>query len=204
MIQLENAIHRLDNMLDSDYSTYPQIVDLLEEAYCYNLELNTTLLKQWEVNHLLTCLAEECGEVMELIYLEPNNKKKIEQEMNDIIGVAHILYSKDIICADLNPVEVSHRNNCNHPLFRCIKDIQYFSHKAIRFGLLDAKPNSLKRNIDELKYLLHTLVSLISASNRFSLWENHDTKVKKVLKYLDYAKRTTLGIHDNIQRSETF
>jgi len=98
---LENAIRRLDNMLDADYSTYPKIVDLLEEVYFESSALKDTLIKQWEINHFLTCLAEECGEVMEVMYLDPNNKEKIGHELNDIIAVAHLLHDKDILRVNL-------------------------------------------------------------------------------------------------------
>lgn len=174
------------------------------EIKIYKEAQHKTLLKLWETNHLLTCLAEECGEVMEAMYLKPNNKEKIEHELNDIIAVAHLLHDKDIVCADLEPNGTPTANDSSHPIFECVKDIQYFSHKAIRFGLLDTKPNSSRRNIDELKYLLHTLTLLMSTGDTFNLWKSHNIKITKVLKYLDYAKRTTLDIHDNMQTSEEF
>jgi len=141
---------------------------------------------------------------MEIMFLEPDDEEKIEYELNDIIGVAHLLHSKDIVCADLDSNRNLTKGNNTRLIFKCVKDIQYFSHKAIRFGLLDTKPNSKRRNIDDLKHLLYTLVLLISADETYSLWEEHNTKIDKVLKYLDYAKRTTLGIHDNMQKSEDF
>ena len=73
------------------------------------------LKKLWETNHLLTCLAEECGEVMEAMYLEPDNKEKIEYELNDIIAVAHLLYDKDIVCSDLESRRAPPIGNSVHP-----------------------------------------------------------------------------------------
>ncbi len=169
-------------------------------------ENSKELIKLWEINHLLTCLAEECGEVMELLYLDPSNKEKIEQELNDIIAVAHILYDKDIICANFEPKKILPDNikEAIHPIFECIKNIQYFTHKSIRFGLLDSKPNSKRRNIDELKYLLNSLSSIIFSSNNYELWESHNAKIVKVFKYLDYAKKNVLNTYDNIVASKDF
>lgn len=202
-MQLENAIHRLDNIIDTDYSTYPQIVNLIEEAYCHNEEQSKTLLKQWETNHLLTCLAEECGEVMEAMFLEPDNKEKIEHELNDIIAVAHLLHDKDILCANLEAKQSDTVDN-TRSIFECVKNIQYFTHKAIRFGLDDTKPNSSRKNRDELYLLLWQLVQLITSDSSLNLWENFNIKIVKVLKYLDYAKRNTLGIYDNMKKSKDF
>jgi len=166
-------------------------------------EQNKTLLKRWKTNHLLTCLAEECGEVMEAMFLEPNNKEKIEYELNDIIAVAHLLHDKDILCADLEAKQSETLDDARS-IFECVKNTQYFTHKAIRFGLDDTKPDSNKRNRDELHFLLNQLVQFIASSGSYKLWENFDIKTTKVLKYLDYAKRNTLNIYDNMKQSEVF
>lgn len=143
----------------------------------------------WETNHLLTCLAEECGEVMELLYLAPDDHKKIEHELNDILAVVQILQNKGII--DKYVSDVAERSN-QKDIFECIKDIQYFSHKAIRFGLLDVKPMSLINNKDQISRLSSVLGSLVDQSIQYSLWDNHGAKIDKVLSHIEYAQKNHL------------
>jgi len=173
------------------------------EAFDETEEQNKTLLKQWEINHFLTCLAEECGEVMEVMYLDPNNKGKIEHELNDIIAVAHLLHDKDILCVNLEVKQGETLDN-SRSIYECVKNIQYFTHKSIRFGLSDTNPNSSRRNCDELHFSLWQLAQLIASDSSFNLWESFNVKIVKVLKYFDYAKRNTLGIYDNMKQSENF
>ena len=147
------------------------------------------LNKLWETNHLLTCLAEECGEVMELLYLTPDDHQEIEHELNDILAVAQVLYDKGILEKCVSDVA----ERCNQKdIFECIKDIQYFSHKAIRFGLLDAKPMSLLNNKDQISRLSSGLGSLVDQSIVYSLWDNHGAKIDKVLSHIEYAQKNHL------------
>jgi hypothetical protein len=196
--KLLNLILFTDEITPETENAHVEICDEFDMLH----KQNKQLIKLWETNHLLTCLAEECGEVMKIMFLEPDNKGKIEHELNDIIAVAHLLHNKDIVCADLDGNDMLTKSNNTNLIFECVGNIQHVSHKAIRFGLLDTKPNSQRKNIDEVKYLLHTLVLLISADETFSVNENHNNKIAKVLNYLDYAKRTTLGIHENIKQSK--
>ncbi len=155
----------------------------------------TKLLALWRTNHLLTCLAEECGEVMELLYLEPENTKNIEYELNDLLSVANLLHKENILNSKLIQIStlIVHKdqdNNSYKNIYVCIKNIQYFTHKAIRFTLFDIKPNSKKRNIDEIKLLLEKLVVLIQADSKLNIWNINELKPKqeKVLTYLKIAE----------------
>jgi len=143
-----------------------------------------SLEKKLEENHLLTCLAEECGEVMEAMFLEPDNREKIEYELNDIIGVAHLLHDKDIVCANLDNPRIPLPSSSNKDIYTCVKEIQYFTHKSIRFGLLNFKQNSSKRNIDELSRLIQNLVALVYTSKKYNQYENFDAKKEKILKFM--------------------
>jgi hypothetical protein len=109
--------------------------------------------------HLLTCLAEECGEVMEILYLEPGNKQKLEHELNDIVSVAHLLKDNDFVVGDLEPTitVISDRYKIGvlrNDIFFHVKEIHYYACKALRFGLNDKKPNSVHTNKDELEFFI--------------------------------------------------
>ena len=73
-------------------------------------------------------------------------------------------------------------------IYTHVKDIQYFAHKSIRFGLLNSKPNSNRRNLDELISLLQKLVLLIYSSKEYNLYENFYAKKEKVLKFMKHAQ----------------
>jgi len=192
-----NTEHHYNSLFDRVVENeHREIIDVLSGAVWFSKEFDAqedkikSLKKEWERDHLLTCLAEECGEVMEAMFLEPDNKEKIEYELNDIIGVTHLLHDEDIVCANLDKPRVSVSGVSNKDIYTCVKDIQHFTHKSIRFGLLNSKPNSNRRNLDELTTLLQKLVLLIYSSKEYNLYENFDAKKEKVLKFM---KSTSVG-----------
>ena len=196
-----NAEHHYNDLFENIVENkHREIIDILSGAIYYHKELeeladkNKTLEKNWGRDHLLTCLAEECGEVMEAMFLEPDNKEKIEYELNDIIGVAHLLCEKDIVCANLDKPRglESWLDLREEDIFICVKNIQYFTHKAIRFGLLNSHPNSKMRNIDEIQILLEKLIYFLHGSSKYSLYKNFDEKKEKVLKFMEYAREAVV------------
>lgn len=156
--------------------------------------------------HLLVCLAEECGEVKDVLYLDTNNTKKLEYEVNDIISVAHLLHDEDIIISNLEPIsgglsdyygkDIKH--DFNRVLFKIVKDIHYFTCKAIRFGLNDTKPNSTRTNRVEIEFALNQLVFLLKESkSKLNLWDRDklSAKEEKVKTHCELAiKNNTLQV----------
>ena len=135
--------------------------------------------------HLLTCLAEECGEVMEILYLDPSNEDELEYELNDIVSVAHLLNDNKIISVDLRPTNtqtsesektgVQYRN-----IFSLVSKIHYFTCKSLRFGLNGIKPNSIRLNKAELDLFLESLVTVLGNNNSdIKLWDRSELKVKE-------------------------
>ena len=151
--------------------------------------------------HLLTCLAEECGEVMDILYLEPDQKDKLEYELNDIVSVAHMLHDNDFVVGDLNPrgSESSHKywtGDFGRDMYFLAKEIHYFTCKSLRFGLYDYKPGSSRSNKMELEHLISQLILLLK-NNKLGvhLWEREKlkTKEKKVIANCELAiKNKTL------------
>lgn len=134
--------------------------------------------------YLLLCLAEECGEVQRELYTTHSLaiKDKLEFELNDLLAVNKMLIDKCI----LNYAEVN-EFVFNKDLFICINDIQYFTHKAMRFGLEDNKDKQLPlTNKLEIENNI-TLLKRLMVDNNIPIWDNVRLQVKidKVTKYYE-------------------
>ena len=138
--------------------------------------------------HLLTCLAEECGEVMKALYTADivsvdENKDEIEYELNDLFTVADILKEEGFLSKD----EVAVEKDKIFSIFEIVNEIQYNTHKAVRFGLDDMKPGGNNTNKENIEELLTQLKVWIKENDFVTLWGSNQKKKEKVYKFLDYA-----------------
>ena len=136
--------------------------------------------------HLLLCLIEECGEVKDILYLEPDNDKELEHELNDIISVAHLLHDNDFVTVNLNlikknPSQKYKTGVLHRDIFFYINEIHYFACKAGRFGLQHRKPNNSSRtNKQEIEFFLEELITLLKSDDCYlNLWDRDRLKIKE-------------------------
>jgi len=187
-----NTDHNYNNLIEGDVKNkHQQILDILSSSIFYQKELESAKRKHsvyFEEQYFLTCLAEECGEIMELMFLDSDNSTKIELELNDIIAVATILDERNIIPLMMPVLQDGPKSNSTKEIYSVLKDILHVTHKSLRFGLLDLEPQTSIKNITKLQRLIPELINLIHFHCDYELWENHTAKKDKVLEYYDYAK----------------
>ena len=147
------------------------------------------LYKNWEKNHLLTCLAEECGEAMKELYLNLHVNEKLNIELNDVVAVAELLRELDIINPDLEANSIPNQK-IDEALYTCLSDIQFYTHKSIRFGLYSTHPSQERRNVDNIHSSLHALILIMDSREDLSVNKDHSKKKDKVIHYLELAKKS--------------
>lgn len=146
--------------------------------------------------YYLASFSEEAGEVMDLLYLDSKNKDEIEHEINDIIAVAEILVREEYIHFNFN-LDRSRKiiNISDKQLFTELKNIHYFSSKAIRFGLLDTKPKSDITNKEQIESCMNNLLAIVAQRPELKIWrmEEREYKRNKVDMFFEYSKHQYEG-----------
>ncbi len=161
-------------------------------------EVGESIGKEWnsrfsaDLDYFITCLAEEGGEIMELLYLEPACHSQIEVEVNDLIAVADLLHERNVLSFTLEPiVVVGEMYNTQKELFTCVNKIQYFAHKSLRFCIDDSHPQSNITNREQINKLLNELIELIYHDININTWSKAELQPKKdkVLRFLEEARK---------------
>ena len=142
--------------------------------------------------YLITCLAEECGEVLELLYTNKLKKNLVEEEIfeiNDLLGVANLINKKDIIKLELNSLLkdedeynkiINKKEKLRDILNNKINKLQYLLFKSLRFGL----ENKYKEELNNKKQIEIKFQEIISILNildkdiiKEDMWEKKEEKV---------------------------
>lgn len=150
----------------------------------------------WHKNHLFDCIMEECVEVMDLLYLEPKNIKKIEQELNDLLAVYNMLFNAELLKPkyEKNKFAILDKKIIDEEIFVLLRNIHYFSSKSVRFLEDDVAPNGSKTNSEEIKANMSQLLQLVDKSKDYKAWSLEEMRLKqeKVLKHIDIGRANIL------------
>jgi len=158
--------------------------------------MNNTDIDFFDQQYFLTCLAEECGEIMEILFLKPDSLSELELEINDLFGVAELLKEKKIIDFYLdrssNFYSTESKEETLKRIYKIVYDIQTLSHKSLRFGIDNINPYLNETNKRLLEQSLFSLVVTVNGFGFISIYSDFDKKKHKVLKYLKISKENLI------------
>lgn len=134
--------------------------------------------------HYLSKLGQECGEVVEAILYE--KQEQLEQEINDFFGAFKLLFDEKIITQDSlkNIPKEEYKNYYGdfrkYGFTRAFLTIQYFTYKAVDFGLQEIRPNGKYTNEQEI-VILFNLMNIYFAKELSCIdKEKIDAKIEKI------------------------